>query len=64
MSEGPEPRRTSDVHTTPGLTVERPVLAATVREAVLQILPKEWAVLPDGRATHSVIATEVLSRLD
>lgn len=31
-------------------------VAAAVRRAVLDVLPTDWQVLPDGRATHAVIA--------
>lgn len=45
--------RASDVIVDP----EGARVAEAARRAVLDVLPEEWRVLPDGRATHSVIAT-------
>lgn len=45
--------RASDVTVDP----EGARIAEAARRAALDVLPEEWRVLPDGRATHSVIAT-------
>lgn len=57
-------RRVSDVEPQPEVTTSPTDLGAVVRKTVVEILPSEWHVLPDGRAKHSVIASEVLKRLD
>jgi hypothetical protein len=50
MSEG----KFRVVSTGPGRSAAR--IANLVRQAAADILPKQYGVLPDGRATHSVIA--------
>lgn len=43
-----------------------PIMAAVsyaVGRAVIEVLPPEWHVLLDGRATHSVVRKNVQDRL-
>jgi len=37
-------------------------LSNVVRQTVLEVLPEESGVLPDGRAAHSVLAMEIMRR--
>ncbi|MQB01410.1 MAG: hypothetical protein GEU78_14155 [Actinobacteria bacterium] len=56
--------RLSDVQLPPDMTINPTKLATIIRKTAIEVFPREWHVLPDGRATHSVLATEILKRMD
>lgn len=57
-------RRASDIAEGPEYYhVSASMLQWVVGEEILNGLPPEWRVLPDGRATHSVIRAAIMGRL-
>lgn len=56
--------RLSEVEESPDITISASKLATIIGKTAIDVLPRRWHVLPDERATHSVLAAEVLKRLD